>query len=239
MNRINGNTMISRILILCAALAIQFSAPIRTGAQTPSGQAGAEDLKTVDDFFNNPDNLSLSNCDKATWNLVHQAARTVYTHNLPPSSIDDDLTRVEQIDKCAEKADKERNNLIQILNQLNQKNMKEIAALGETRYSHPDAEANARALFNIESNTSKHDMFLDWYMTQQIVYVFAHNASQMYMNQAYETRYRNLVERYNALANSLANVRLAQGYSFAIQPRPLHCDASTNSATGVTQMDCQ
>jgi hypothetical protein len=142
--------------------------------------------------------------------------------------------RAEQIDKCAEKADKERNRLIQIVNRLNNDNRKEIASLANYGANVPPL-----VLSNIDSNNTKISLFLDRYMTQQIVYEYAHNASQMYMNHADETRYRNLVERYNALANSLANVRLAQGSSFAIQPRPLHCDTSTNHVTGITQMDCQ
>ena len=117
--------------------------------------------------------------------------------------------------------------------------MKEITALGEARYSHPDAAAGAKAILNIETNTGKHTMFLDWYMTQESVLTFADEASHMYMNHADETRYRNLVERYNTLANSLTNVRLAQGSNFPIQPHTLHCESSTNPVTHTTQLDCQ
>lgn len=235
MSRINRCAAAFGVLILGTAIAIEFGTPTHAKAKIPY----ADDRKVSDEFFNNPENFSASNCDRGTWDLMHQAAQYIYSDNLPPSNIDDDLARARQIDQCAEKADKQRNQLILSLGKLSIDNRKEIEALGESRYSRPDAEAGARALLNIESTTTKQSLFLDWYMTQESILTLADNASRMFRNHAAETRYRNLVERYNALANSLANVRLAQGSSFPIQPLPLHCEASTNSATHVTEMNCQ
>jgi len=68
---------------------------------------------------------------------------------------------------------------------------------------------------------------------------FALEAYSLYSSQSQETRYRDLVTRYNALAESLATVRLAPGYHLPIQPHSLHCESHTNSVTGMTEMDCQ
>ena len=46
------------ILILCATIAIRLGAPAHAKAQTLSSQSGAEDLKSLDDFFNDHDNLA-------------------------------------------------------------------------------------------------------------------------------------------------------------------------------------
>ena len=225
--------IVLNVLALSAVLISQISIPAHAQSQTLS----ASDLKSIDDFFNSSENFSSSDCDRETWNMMHQAARTMYSSDLPPSNVHDDIVRAEQIRKCELKADKAAMNLMLNIGRLNQSNKKEIATL-ENLYSNPDAQASVRAISDIESNTTKHILFLDWYLTQRTISQFADSASRMYSQHADDTKYKNLVERYNALTDSLANVRLAQGSSFPIQPRPLHCEAKTDFL-GVTRMDCE
>jgi hypothetical protein len=238
MNRINGNAMASRILILCAALAIQFSAAICTKAQTPMTPAlRVEALKTMDDFFNDLHNLALSGCDQPTWTVIYQTKRTEMQGELSPSSFDDDMSRVDQIMRCFHTAsDKELAMFKELFHGLGEDG-KGLAIFGDP--SAPDTSAIRPMALNILANWRKNISLLQDYVNLQQIVSFAEEASQTYLDHASEARYRNLVARYNALANSLANVRLAQGSSFAIQPRPLHCDASSNPYTHVTQMDCQ
>jgi hypothetical protein len=207
-------------------------------AQTLSAQKRTEDVKTLDEFFNDREHLSLSGCSESTWDLIHQAVRvSIQGQELPPSSVDGDLARSEQTDKCFHIAYDAKIDLMKSLNKFNRANKNEIISLGD--YTHPDINAVPLVISNIDSNNTKISLFFDWFATLQSVIDFAKQSSEMYFNHAEQTRYRNLVERYNALANSLANVHLAQGSSYPIQPRALHCESSMNSATGVTRLDCQ
>ena len=93
----------------------------------------------------------------------------------------------------------------------------------------PGAEAAKALAENIFKKQREYRELLYKGGVLQDIIGFAELASRKYLDHAEQARYRNLVERYNALANSLANVRLAQGSSFPIQPRALHCESSMNS----------
>jgi hypothetical protein len=231
MSKINRNKTGLWILILCASIVASMGTPAQAGAQALS----SDYQRNTDEFFNDPNNFLLSNCDKPTWNIVHQAAYAAYAKNLPQSSAEDDVARASQINKCIEKADQVRRELILDLAKLVHDNGKKIAALG----SGAGTEINVLTYLDLTSNATQQTNSLESYMTQDTILTFEENAERLYMDHAGETRYRSLVERYNALANSLANVRLAEGSRFPIQPRPLHCDERTNTVTHVTQMDCQ
>jgi hypothetical protein len=110
---------------------------------------------------------------------------------------------------------------------------KEIGACFETASNNRD-----QAFKEVRKELHNDLLFNDYYGASTTA-LLAATAQNTYFSHADDIRYRNLVDRYNALANSLANVRLAQGSSFPIQPRALHCESSTNPATKITQLDCQ
>ena len=110
---------------------------------------------------------------------------------------------------------------------------KEIGACFETA-----SDKRSQAFKEIRKELHNDLLFNEYYGASTAA-LLAATAQNTYFSHADETRYRNLVDRYNALANSLAKVQLAQGSSFPIQPRALHCESSTNPATHVTQLDCE
>ncbi len=181
-------------------------------AQIPTVSERAADLKTISTFFTDSNNLSLSGCDREAWELIYKAAQmNMQTEEVSLSSARDDGARADKVTDCFRVAsEKERQTYQSLYKRLQDRNNDDLNVV----LLRDDGTLNS-------------------------IKIFAEQAYKLYSGRAEETRYRNLVERYDALVNSLARVRLAEGSSFPIQPRPLHCESSTNPATGITQLNCQ
>jgi|HubBroStandDraft_4_1064222.scaffolds.fasta_scaffold07721_5 hypothetical protein len=180
----------------------------------------------MDEFFQDSDKAALSGCDATTWTVIHLAVRAaIQEQELPPSSIDNDSAWNNQIQQCLNTVkDKSRSNQVEFYKSLQNP---EVADIFKTTV--PGAEAAKALAENIFKKQREYRELLYKGGVLQDIIGFAELASRKYLDHAEQARYRNLVERYNALANSLANVRLAQGSSFPIQPRALHCESSMNS----------
>src|ERR1700733_15946101 len=110
--------IILNIIILGTVFVAQIGTPVHANAQKISAQSRAESLKTLDEFFNDPDNLALSGCDSTTWSAVRLAEQmAIQEQELPSSSADSDLARNNQIQQCFNiVTDKWRSNEIEFYN---------------------------------------------------------------------------------------------------------------------------
>src|SRR5579863_816685 len=207
-NTWRGKAIAFSMLVLCTGIT-----SVQARAQTT--QARAEDQRTLEEWFSDPSNLSTSGCDSATWNIMREAMRAAtQRRELPPSTIDDDLARSDQAFQCYQKASDAKLEMEKALASVNRDTKKRIASFGD--YNQVDAKIDPFAISLIDSDATKISLFFDEIMTLDTAIDMARQAADMYARNADETKYHNVVERYNALANSLANVRLAQGSSFPI-----------------------
>ncbi len=190
--------IVLNILVLGAILIAEIGIPVHANTQKLSAQARAESLKTLDEFFNDPNNLTLSGCDSATWAAVRLAEQTaIQEQELPSSSADNDLARNNQIQQCFNiVTDKWRSNEVEFYNRLHAQ-AKELTDIYKNTVPGPEA---AKALAeNISSKHREYSDLLDKNGSLQDILSFTTQASRMYVNHADQTRYNNLVERYNAL----------------------------------------
>lgn len=205
--------------------------------QVPS-QAQAEELKAIDELFNDPSNLALSGCEQSTWIATHEAIRAdVGVQELPEASAEADFAKMHRIIQCHEIVS--RNEIQAHRNLLNS-----VTKMGDEvnpgdkdifRYS-KDASLAGILVLDIMENSRANLRLLSKYSVLVAIKSFVAEAEQSYLNHAEQTRYRELAARYNALVNFI-NVKAALPINQ--RPVPLHCEWSTNPATHITQMDCQ
>jgi hypothetical protein len=194
------------------------------------------DLKTLNEFFNDPYKQKLSGCDLSTWESMHRAIEAGLTSSPLNSDSQTDFETARQISQCEDIVSQKHDEAFLDLHKAIRKTPDEINSGDIFRYS-KDPTLAAKLSMGILGDEDGNLTLLSEYNDLGIMYALTLNAKASYINHAQELKYRALVERYNALANSLANVRLAQGSSFPIQPHALHCESKTDFL-GVTRMDC-
>lgn len=206
-----------------AAVITWVGVPVRASQQTVRSQQ--DELKELDEFFDNQYLLRFSGCDQAVWTAIHQAVRAdLLGQTLPEPAVGDDKKLVDSIAHCYQSiADKAR-----------QANKELADSLIKSRRNNRDAEKYGNLLFVfVNEDVERNLRLLDHYITLNTMEAFAIEAMKSYESHADDTRYRNLVARYNALVDATKTAHLPT------QPQHLHCESSTNPVTHVTQMDCQ
>jgi hypothetical protein len=229
--RKNKMTNIKKMLLMVAT-AVLFSTVAFAQTQT-------QDVKDTDDFFSDPHFQVLNGCDRPTLEAINTAVRAnLQLQELPPASVEADTDRGLQIGTCYQTVTQKRTQVFNELLDGITKTSKEVDSDDAFRYAR-DPKLAASLALQVSDDGTKNSGLLFAYNHLVLLGNFALEAMTSYYNHASDTRYRNLAARYNALANSAANVRLAQGSTFLVQPRALHCESSTNPITRVTQTDCE
>jgi len=223
--------------IVALILTIWIGMPVGSKIRPQSEpQSQAEDVKELDDFFNNDHLLAFSGCERSAWVAIHDAVKAdVQKRELSASSVEDDVTRADQVMHCFQRVSEKQRQAYTDLNAalISDKGQSDVMA-------HP-ADANAALSLALRVNDDRYKIpaLLEAYNTLGSIKSFAEEAASSYGSHADDTRYRILVTRYNSLAKSMASAPLAPGYSLPSKPQPLHCESSTNPVTQITQMDCQ
>ena len=209
-------------------------------ASTANAQTTSQtDAKTIDEFFTDQSKLALSGCDSSTWEAIHAAIRSdLGVQPLPESTPKADYNEVDQLTQCLLIVNRKKNQAFLDFRQSITKTSDEIASGDIMRYAQ-NSQLAGELTFKVLKDGRTNTDFLMTYGDLTSIESSIREAEATYISHAEKTRYNKLVEKYNSLANSLTNVRLAQGSSFSIQPRALHCESSTNPATQVTRLDCQ
>lgn len=192
----------------------------------------------TDNLFNNSHLQVFSGCDQQAWEDIHQAVRADLpgAKELPRYSQDEDITRMNRIFKCVQTVtEKQEQSYKELASQFIGMDARALKVMSDP--SNPSAAMGLA--IQVIGDRKKNSELLDNFVTLGIIKSDAELAHNAYSSQADETRYRDIVGRYNALVAMLANARLAQGYSFPVRPNELHCSSRTNSVTGEAQTDCQ